>query len=524
VFFGLFLYPLTRYAHAYLWNSQPIFLLYAALGRPYFHIEMETNMFRTIVVMLLIAVPLLSIAQTPAPRAARSVHLFYSAPEGLVFYNEVNVKKTVPGSYFELCGWNCGYFGIQELGKPDQKVAIFSVWDTAGGDNPNSTPKDQRVEVLYTGKGVDVSRFGGEGTGAHCTFPFPWKTNQTYRCMVETTITGDKTSYTGWIYLNDEKQWKKLATFQRNNGPSPLSGYYSFIEDFRRDGKSVNETRQATFSNGWVRTVGGDWVSLTRAKFTADSTPLNNVNAVVNKDGFELSTGGNVKNINPIGTQLSRNPDGFQLPEGMAVTSTYWSGVTRDKSGHILATITEDSSAAPDLAAWGVKAGELCALWYPKINTYLASPGFVPPSKVKIIIVPMDGVAYTLGDVIHVSADYVRGHQDDIGLVVHELTHVVQSYPGGAPGWLVEGIADYVRFGLYEPQHRLPPVNPQKSHYTDAYQTTAAFLIWLNKNEGKGIVPIMNAAMREQRYSPDLWKEHCGKSLDDLWNDYIHAK
>ena len=36
--------------------------------------------------------------------------------------------------------------------------------------------------------------------------------------------------------------------------------------------------------------------------------------------------------------------------------------------------------------------------------------------------------------------------------MVHETTHVVQAYRRGArPGWLVEGISDYIRFFKFEP-------------------------------------------------------------------------
>jgi len=51
-------------------------------------------------------------------RAARSVHLRYPAPESSLFYNEVVVEESVNGSYFMACGWNTGYFGIQQLGGP----------------------------------------------------------------------------------------------------------------------------------------------------------------------------------------------------------------------------------------------------------------------------------------------------------------------------------------------------------------------------------------------------------------------
>src|ERR1044072_9779510 len=81
-------------------------------------------------------------------RAARSVHLGYAGMEGEVFYNECVVEKSTDGSYFMACGWDTGYFGIQQI-KGDKKVVIFSVWDPIKGDNPNEVKTEDRVEVLF---------------------------------------------------------------------------------------------------------------------------------------------------------------------------------------------------------------------------------------------------------------------------------------------------------------------------------------------------------------------------------------
>jgi hypothetical protein len=59
--------------------------------------------------------------------ACRSVHLHYPAPEGDAFFNEVKVEKSAEGTYFCVCGFSKGYYGIQELGN-GKKLLIFSVW------------------------------------------------------------------------------------------------------------------------------------------------------------------------------------------------------------------------------------------------------------------------------------------------------------------------------------------------------------------------------------------------------------
>jgi len=78
-------------------------------------------------------------------RAARSVHLSYAAQAGELFYNEVVVEDSVNGSYFMACGWNTGYFGIQQLGGTDDKVVLFSVWDPTKGDDPGAVKTEERV-------------------------------------------------------------------------------------------------------------------------------------------------------------------------------------------------------------------------------------------------------------------------------------------------------------------------------------------------------------------------------------------
>lgn len=246
------------------------------------------------------------------PRAARSVHLGYPAPDGELFYNEITVEQSTGGSYFMACGWNTGYFGMQELGSPTNKVVIFSVWDPTKRDDADKVPLEQRVEVLHEGAGVKVKRFGGEGTGGQCMWPHLWKTNEACRFAVRATVAGDKTSYAGWFYDNGARTWRHLVTFRTRTGGKPLSGYYSFIEDFRRDGRSVNDVRRARFGNGWVRTTKGEWTPLTRANFTASGAEWEakeNIDAGISHRIFYLATGGTTARTRQLRTLI-------ELPAG----------------------------------------------------------------------------------------------------------------------------------------------------------------------------------------------------------------
>jgi uncharacterized protein DUF3472 len=231
-----------------------------------------------------------------AVRAARSVHLSYPAPDAFLFYNEVMVENSVNGSYFMACGWNTGYFGIQQLSGPNDKVVLFSVWDPTKGDDPNAVKQGERVEVLYQADDVRIKRFGGEGTGGQCLWKFDWQVGDTNRFVVEARVEGQKTAYTAWFRAAGS--WKKLATFRTRTSGQTLRGYYSFIEDFRRDGKSVQEVRRARFGNGWVKTVQGGWVGLGKARFTASGAEWEskeNIDAGIEGGCFYLATGGSIK-------------------------------------------------------------------------------------------------------------------------------------------------------------------------------------------------------------------------------------
>jgi len=108
----------------------------------------------------------------------------------------------------------------------------------------------------------------------------------------------NKTAFTAWVYRNDTRQWWRLATFRTRTGGKPLSGLYSFIEDFRRDGRSVQEARRARFGHGWTKPADGAWTPLAQARFTASNAEWEsktNIDAGLAGDGFYLATGGDTK-------------------------------------------------------------------------------------------------------------------------------------------------------------------------------------------------------------------------------------
>jgi len=227
--------------------------------------------------------------------ACRSVHLGYPAPVAVSFYNEVVVEQSAPGTYFMVCGWSKGYFGMQELGN-GKKVVLFSVWDPGDQNDPKSVKDEERVKLLFQGDGVRVGRFGGEGTGGQSFFDFDWKVGETYRFLVTAKAVDKRSEYAGYFYLPDKKEWKHLVRFSTPTGGTLLNGDYSFVEDFKRDKVSTTKTRRARFGNGWLETVDGQWQPIHKARFTADANPVTNIDAGIDQDVFFLATGGEIEN------------------------------------------------------------------------------------------------------------------------------------------------------------------------------------------------------------------------------------
>ncbi len=183
--------------------------------------------------------------------------------------------------------------------------------------------------------------------------------------------------------------------------------------------------------------------------------------------------------------------------------------------------IVPDATDAPELKEWLDDVAKLCEKQYPMLCDELKSDGFTPPTRITMTLKKDEkGVAYASGTRIVGAVSYFEKHKDDVGAFVHETAHCVQQYKGrGNPGWLVEGVADYVRFFKYEP-NKPKPLAPEKAKYDGSYRTTAAFLEYVVATHDKEAVRKLNDAMRKGKYSPDLWKDITGKTVEDLGRDW----
>lgn len=194
--------------------------------------------------------------------------------------------------------------------------------------------------------------------------------------------------------------------------------------------------------------------------------------------------------------------------------------------------ITFDASDAPELKPWiDETLKPICMEWYPKIVEMLPSEGYAAPERFTIYFhADMPGVAHATGAEIHCAAPWFSQNLDGeaAGAVVHEMVHIVQQYGRTRgerrnPGWMVEGLADYIRWHLYEPAEKRRTPNPDRANYTDSYQTTAAFLAYVVAAHDVKLIEKFNAAMRNGKFDDKLWEESTGKSVDELWAEYVRT-
>ncbi|MGA2246683.1 MAG: basic secretory protein-like protein [Verrucomicrobiota bacterium] len=204
------------------------------------------------------------------------------------------------------------------------------------------------------------------------------------------------------------------------------------------------------------------------------------------------------------------------------------------------ATISIDSSRAPELKDWAEqKLAPALVEWYPRIVAMTPSDGFEAPKKFSVTLRPGSGVAFTAGRRIVVNSTWLDGEigREAVGSIIHESVHVAQQYGGGwrehnpAPGWLTEGIPDYIRFFKFEPQTHGADIVWLKTrrhvnlNYDGMYRISANFLNYVveHYDPNQTLIQKVNAACRQGKYTDALWPELTGKTLPELNSEWKAA-
>jgi hypothetical protein len=172
-------------------------------------------------------------------------------------------------------------------------------------------------------------------------------------------------------------------------------------------------------------------------------------------------------------------------------------------------------------------AGQLTTLFYecyPKLLERFENPNKPAQRNIRLVFkrdIKVPG--YSSGNTVTVSVEWLKQHPQDLGLLTHELTHLVQAYPSPDPGWLTEGIADYARH-LYgpakQPGWQLPKTLRPNQSYKNSYGVTARFLAWLEEKH-PGVVDQLHRQMQSRTFEVEDFQEFTGKDVDTLWRECV---
>jgi len=254
-------------------------------------------------------------------RRGPSVHLNYPLPEGTNaewFYNEVFVPSgyDIQGSYFMVDGFSQGYFGMQ-VNSPTERHILFSIWSPFKTDDPKNIPDSQKIVLVDKGPNVHAGEFGNEGSGGQSYLNYPWKTGITYRFLIHAQPREHNTTqFTAWFFAPEENKWLLIASFLRPQTHTWLTKLHSFLENF--EPANGDKTRYVLFDHQWIRTDQGQWIPLTKARFTGDNTARKGYRmdyaGGVKGNAFFLQNCGFFSNYTPLDTWWERHAAGNEAP------------------------------------------------------------------------------------------------------------------------------------------------------------------------------------------------------------------
>ena len=205
-----------------------------------------------------------------------------------------------------------------------------------------------------------------------------------------------------------------------------------------------------------------------------------------------------------------------------------------------------DAAKLPEMAQWAEKnvrrpvekwAGNVVALLDGKDATWTNG-------VVELVLETGEGgnvaPAWACGGKIFLNMKWATScPQEAAGACVHEFAHVVQDYGprdgraipyANTPGWLVEGIADWVRWFNYEGKAGAKRANGnamRNPKYDGAYNLTASFLDYVARKYKRDVIVKLNKTCREGKYDEGVWKTLTGKDLGTLdmeWKKKLGVK
>ncbi|MFO1370447.1 MAG: basic secretory protein-like protein [Marinagarivorans sp.] len=188
-----------------------------------------------------------------------------------------------------------------------------------------------------------------------------------------------------------------------------------------------------------------------------------------------------------------------------------------------------DVAGVPSAYEYLTKLKAALQLWYPKIAVLIAAPHYMPPKTIGLRIDSGDcKYSMAVGDDtwINVCAKHAafRGNEinhDDINVIVHEGTHLIQSYFSGVPS-VDEGIATWAG-DLTEQKFRAIPGGEMS--FLNGYEYSAAFFSWImNRYPNSNLVRNLNIQAHDQIMDYGWFADATGKKVNQLWQEMTNVE
>ncbi|HWS83624.1 MAG TPA: NB-ARC domain-containing protein, partial [Ktedonobacteraceae bacterium] len=161
---------------------------------------------------------------------------------------------------------------------------------------------------------------------------------------------------------------------------------------------------------------------------------------------------------------------------------------------------------------------------YPQlVNRFAFDPATAPKNVILTFSSDLPYPSVTNGTTIILNTDWIRQHPTDMGVLTHQLTYLVLHYPASTSVWFTTGMADYAR-SVYGPADdddwSLPDsVQPQDS-YTQGFEVTARFLVWLEQHTTLHIVDQLNHALQTGQPLSGTFQRLTHQTVDGFWREY----
>ncbi len=204
-------------------------------------------------------------------------------------YQEVMMPKkwVQTNTYLMTLGITGGYMGIQMAGRtvngddtrPETWVpqALFSIWDDGDTDLTPNLPDYLKAGALAHGPGIEINRFGAEGTGCQSMHraPADWEPGDwvSFLCCarpeeISVTLKDQQGNdsiikypcsiLSAWYKTIDDPEWNYLATIRHAGESHYWKTWYSFLELWADTGGEL--FRRAYWRNNYQRSIGsGKW-------------------------------------------------------------------------------------------------------------------------------------------------------------------------------------------------------------------------------------------------------------------------